>query len=147
MRVPRSPGESIEVDWAGDPMSFADPLSGVLMDAWLFVAAFSFSALTYVEAFTDMRLAAWIDAHVHAFEAFGGTGRLLVPDNLRTGVSRSDRYEPALNPAYARLAEHYGTAIVPARVKRPRDYPEDSVIPSHARQGCPPGLFGSDSSG
>ncbi len=53
---------------------------------------------------------------MHAFKAFGGTARLLVPDNLRTGVSRADRYEPALNPAYAGLAEHYSTAIVPARV-------------------------------
>ena len=82
------------------------------VDAWLFVAALSFSAYAYVEAFTDMTLGSWIDAHVHALEAFGGTARLLVPDNLRTGVSRSDRYEPALNPAYARMAEHYGTAIV-----------------------------------
>jgi len=123
MHIQRSPGESVEVDWAGDAMSFADPVSGEAIDAWLFVAAFSFSAYVYVEAFTDMRLPAWIDAHVHAFEAFGGAGRLLVPDNLRTGVSRSDRYEPALNPAYARLAEHYGTAIVPARVRRPRDKP------------------------
>jgi transposase len=123
MRVPRSPGESIEVDWAGDPMSFADAVIGVPVDAWLFVAAFSFSAYAYVEAFTDMTLRSWIDAHVHAFEAFSGTGRLLVPDNLRTGVSRADRYEPALNPTYARLAEHYGTAIVPARIKRPRDKP------------------------
>jgi len=130
MHVQRSPGESIEVDWAGDAMSFADPLTGARADAWLFVAALSFSAYAYVEAFTDMTLGSWIDAHVHAFEAFGGTARLLVPDNLRTGVSRSDRYEPAPNPAYARLAEHYGTAIVPARVRKPRDYPEDSVIPS-----------------
>ncbi|MFZ5869146.1 MAG: IS21 family transposase [Actinomycetota bacterium] len=123
MRVPRSPGESIEVDWAGDPMCFADPATGEPVPGWLFVAALSFSAYTYVEAFADMRLPAWIDAHVHAFEAFGGAARLLVPDNLRTGVSKADRYEPALNPAYARLAEHYGTAIVPARVKRPRDKP------------------------
>jgi len=123
MRVPRSPGEAIEVDWAGDPMSFADPLTGAPVDAWLFVAAMSFSARAYVEAFADMRLGSWIDAHVHAFEAFGGAARLLVPDNLRAGVSRADRYEPALNPAYARLAEHYGTAIVPARVRRPRDKP------------------------
>lgn len=123
MRIQRTPGESIEVDWAGDAMSFVDPLSGAPTDAWLFVAALSFSAFTYVEAFTDMTLVSWIDAHVHAFEAFGGTARLLVPDNLRTGVSRADRYEPALNPAYAGLAEHYGTAIVPARVKRPRDKP------------------------
>ena len=123
MHVQRSPGESIEVDWAGDAMSFADPLTGARADAWLFVAALSFSAYAYVEAFTDMTLGSWIDAHVHAFEAFGGTARLLVPDNLRTGVSRSDRYEPALNPAYARLAEHYGIAIVPARVRKPRDKP------------------------
>ena len=123
MRIQRSPGESVEVDWAGDPMWFADPLSGTPTQAWVFVAALSFSAYTYVEAFTDMTLSSWIEGHVHAFEQFGGVGRLLVPDNLRTGVSRADRYEPALNPAYAQLAEHYGTAIIPARVKRPRDKP------------------------
>ena len=123
MRIQRSPGESVEVDWAGDPMWFADPLSGIPTQAWVFVAALSFSAYTYVEAFTDMTLSSWIEGHVHAFEQFGGVGRLLVPDNLRTGVSRADRYEPALNPAYAQLAEHYGTAIIPARVKRPRDKP------------------------
>ncbi len=123
MHVQRDPGEQIEVDWAGDAMSFADPLTGAATRAWLFVAALSYSAYAYVEAFGDMTLPSWIDGHVHAFAAFGGTARLLVPDNLRTGVSRSDRYEPALNPTYARLAEHYGTAIVPARVKRPRDKP------------------------
>lgn len=121
MRIRRDPGEQVEVDWAGDPMTFVDPLTGELVRAWLFVAALSFSAYTYVEAFTDMKLDSWVEAHVHAFEAFGGAARLLVPDNLRTGVSRADRYEPALNPAYAQLAEHYGTAVVPARVKRPRD--------------------------
>lgn len=121
MRIQRSPGESVEVDWAGDTMSFADPLTGELQDAWVFVAALSFSAFTYVESFADMTLGSWIDAHVHAFEYFGGAARLLVPDNLRTGVSRSDRYEPTLNASYARMAEHYGTAIIPARVKKPRD--------------------------
>lgn len=121
MHIARNPGESVEVDWAGDPMLFADPVTGAPTEAWLFVAALSFSAYAYVEALPDMTLPSWIDAHVHAFEAFSGSARLLVPDNLRTGVSRSDRYEPALNPTYARLAEHYGTAIVPARVKRPRD--------------------------
>ncbi|HYB38521.1 MAG TPA: IS21 family transposase [Mycobacterium sp.] len=123
MHIRREPGESIEVDWAGDPMGFADPVTGAPVDAWLFVAALSFSAYAYVEAFTDMTLGSWIEAHIHAFETFEGSARLLVPDNLRTGVSRSDRYEPALNPAYARLAEHYDTAIVPARVRKPRDKP------------------------
>lgn len=123
MRIQRNPGESIEVDWAGDPMVYADPLTGEQKQAWVFVAALSFSAYAYVEAFGDMTLGSWIDAHVHALEHFGGAARLLIPDNLRTGVSRSDRYEPALNPAYARLAEHYGTTVIPARVKRPRDKP------------------------
>lgn len=123
MRIARDPGERIEVDWAGDAMSFADPATGQPARAWLFVAALSYSAYAYVEAFADMALGSWVEAHVHAFEFFGGAARLLVPDNLRTGVSRSDRYEPVLNPAYARLAEHYGTAIIPARVKTPRDKP------------------------
>lgn len=123
MRIQRSPGESIEVDWAGDTMVFADPVTGEPVQAWLFVAALSYSAYAYVEAFADMTLGSWIDAHVHAFTEFGGVARLLIPDNLRTGVSKSDRYEPVLNPAYARLAEHYGTAIIPARVKTPRDKP------------------------
>lgn len=123
MRIARDPGEQIEVDWAGDTMTFIDPVTGERLSAYLFVAALSYSALTYVEAFVDMTLLSWIDAHVHAFESFNGTARLLVPDNLRTGVSKADRYEPVFNPAYARLAEHYGTAIVPARVKRPRDKP------------------------
>jgi hypothetical protein len=62
MRIQRSPGESVEVDWAGDPMWFADPLSGTPTQAWVFVAALSFSAYTYVEAFTDMTLSSWIGA-------------------------------------------------------------------------------------
>ncbi len=123
MRIPRTPGEAVEVDWAGDPMSYADPLTGTAVRAWLFVAALPYSAYTFVEAFTDMTLGSWIEAHVHAFEFFGGAARLLIPDNLRAGVSHADRYEPVLNPAYAGLAEHYGTAIVPARIGKPRDKP------------------------
>ncbi|MDR2253375.1 MAG: IS21 family transposase [Bifidobacteriaceae bacterium] len=121
MRMVRSPGEAVEVDWAGDPMAYADAATGEPREAWLFVAALPYSAYAYVEAFADMRLGSWVDAHVAAFEHFGGAARILVPDNLRAGVSKADRYEPALNPAYARCAEHYGTAVVPARVGRPRD--------------------------
>ena len=123
MRIVRDPAEQTEVDWAGDTMSFIDPASGEVLPAFLFVAALSYSALTFVEAFPDMTLPSWIEAHVDAFEFFGGTTRLLTPDNLRTGVTRADRYEPVLNTVYARLADHYGTAIIPARVRRPRDKP------------------------
>jgi len=121
MRIERKPGEVLEVDWAGDTMVFLDPGTGVARKAFLFVAALPYSAYFYVEAFADQKLASWLDAHVGAFEFFGGAGRLLVPDNLRTGVTKADRYEPVLNLAYAQLAEHYGTAVIPARVRRPRD--------------------------
>jgi transposase len=129
MTVPRSPGESVEVDWAGDPMGYLDPLTGAPCRGWLFVAALSYSAFGYVEACPDMSLDSWITAHVNAFDWFGGSARLLIPDNLRAGVSKPDRYEPVLNPAYEALAEHYGTAVIPARVRRPRDKPlaENSV--------------------
>jgi transposase len=123
MHIPRSPGEIMEVDWAGDTMEFADPLTGEICPAYLFVAALTYSAYAYVEAFAKTDLPAWIEAHIHAFGRFGGSARLLVPDNLRTGVTKADRYEPALNAAYAALAEHYSTVIIPARVRRPRDKP------------------------
>lgn len=121
MRIVRKPGERVEVDWAGDTMRFLDPASGVEKKAYLFVAALPYSAYLYVEAFADMSLASWLDAHVSAFETFGGSGRFLVPDNLRTGVSKADRYEPVVNKAYAALAEHYGTVVMPARVRKPKD--------------------------
>jgi transposase len=113
----------LEVDWAGDTMTWVDPATGAHRKAFLFVAAMSYSVYTYVGAFGDMTLESWIDAHVAAFEFFGGAARLLVCDNLRAGVSKADRYEPALNPAYQQMADHYGTAVVPARVRRPRDKP------------------------
>ena len=86
MHIQRDPGESIEVDWAGDPMSFADPVTGAPVDAWLFVAALSFSAYAYVGAFTDMTLGSWIEAHVHAFETFEGTARAGARQPSRRGV-------------------------------------------------------------
>lgn len=123
MRIERKPGERIEVDWAGDTMTFIDPGSGASQKAYLFVAALSYSAYYYIEAFADMSLVSWLDAHIAAFESFGGVGRFLIPDNLRTGVSKADRYEPVVNPAYGQLADHYGTVVMPARTATPRDKP------------------------
>lgn len=123
MHISRIPADICEVDWAGDTMSYLDSVTGEAKKAYLFVASLTYSTYSYVEAFSDMKLANWIDAHIHAFTFFGGTTRLLVPDNLRTGVSRADRYEPALNALYAQMAEHYGTTIIPARVRAPKDKP------------------------
>ena len=89
--------------------------------AYLFVAALPCSSYLYVEACTDMKQENWLMCHVHAYEYFGGVTRVLVPDNLKTGVTANTRYETQLNESYRELAEYYGTAIVPARVRKPQD--------------------------
>jgi len=80
-----------------------------------------FSGYTYVEAFCDEKQASWVQAHINAYKFFGGVTRLLRPDNLRTGVSKADRYEPEINPVYRDMAEYYGTYVSPARVLKPKD--------------------------
>ncbi len=123
MHIPRRPAETVEVDWAGDPAHVIDPDTGELMDAHLFVATLPYSQYTYVEAFTDEKTKNWIRAHVHMYDYFGGVTTMLVPDNCTTAVnhSRSDWYTAQLNRTYGEMAEHYGTAVVPARVRHPKD--------------------------
>jgi len=114
-------GEKLFVDWAGETLSLVDPHSGAIRPAYLFVAALGASNYTYAEAFEDRRLASWIEAHIHAWEFFGGVARVTVPDNPKTAVIRACRYEPALQRTYEELAEHYGTVIIPARSGEARD--------------------------
>ena len=114
-------GEKGFVDWAGATIPVHDPISGEIWQASLFVLVLGASSYTYAEATRDQQLTAWISAHIHAFEYFGGVPRLLIPDNPRTGVSRACRYDPDLNPTYQEMAMHYGVGVVPARPYRPRD--------------------------
>jgi transposase len=124
MHIERKPGEQIEVDWAGDPAHIIDPDTGEITKASVFVGVMSYSQYAYVEAFINEKQQAWITAHVNMYQFFGGVARILVPDNLKTGVVRpSDWYNPQLNQVYQEMAEHYGTAIIPARVKKPQDKP------------------------
>ena len=101
--------------------SLFDSITGEEYKAYLFVAALPCSSYLYVEACTDMKQENWLMCHVHAYEYFGGVTRVLVPDNLKTGVTANTRYETQLNESYRELAEYYGTAIVPARVRKPQD--------------------------
>ena len=105
-------GEKGFVDWAGATIPVQDPVTGVIGPASLFVMVLGASSYTYVEATRDQQLTAWIRSHIHAFEYFGGVPRLLVPDNLRTGVSRACRYDPDINPNYQEMAMHYGVGVV-----------------------------------
>ena len=123
MHIPRKPGEQIEVDWAGDPAHIIDPDTGEITDAYIFVGIMTYSQYAYVEAFINERERAWITAHVHMLEYFGGVPKIIVPDNTSTAVnhSKSDWYNASLNATYHEWAEHYNTAIIPARVRRPKD--------------------------
>jgi transposase len=123
MRINRKPGDRMEVDWAGQTTPIRDNVTGDNIPAYIFVAVLPASQYTYVEAFTTQNLENWITAHIHAFVHFGGVPRMVVPDNLKTGVDKIEWYTPVINKTYHEMGEHYGTAIVPARVKKPKDKP------------------------
>ena len=115
------PGQVMEVDWSGATMWLADPVTGEASKAYLFVAVLPYSQYTYVEATADMRERAWLMCHVHAYEFFGGVAARLVCDNLKTGVRSHPRNgEPVLNEAYESLGRHYGAAIAPTGVRKPK---------------------------
>jgi transposase len=121
LRQVHVPGEKLFVDWAGQTVPIHNARDGSVGRAHLFVAVLGASNKIYAEAFANEQLAAWLAAHCHTYSFFGGVTRITVPDNLKTGVVRPCRYEPLLHRSYQELAEHYGTVIIPARVKKPRD--------------------------
>jgi hypothetical protein len=111
----------MEVDWAGQTAGIIDTDTGEIIEAYVFVAALPYSGYGYVEAFFSQNQESWIAAHVNAYSFFGGVTRILVPDNLKTGVDRVSRTETVINKTYQEMAQHYGTAVIPARVKSPKD--------------------------
>jgi transposase len=123
MHIQRKPGEQIEVDWAGQTAAIINDETGEIIPVYVFVAVLSYSQYAYVEAFLTRNQECWIAAHVNMYRYFGGVSKLLVPDNLKTGVERTDWYSPTVNKVYHEMAEHYDTAVIPARVRKPKDKP------------------------
>ena len=125
MHIPRKPGEQIEVDWAGDPAHIIDPDTGEITDAWIFVGVLTYSQYAFVKAYMNEKTDNWIKAHVQMFDFFGGVTPMLVSDNCTTAVNhkKSDWYNTALNTTYHEMAEHYNLAILPARIRKPKDKP------------------------
>lgn len=122
MRQEHRAGEKLFVDYAGPTIPIYDPLSGeVMARAQLFVAALGASSYLYAEATASQGLTDWIGSHVHAFEYMGGAAKILVPDNLKSGVKKPNRYEAELTRTYEEMAAHYGAAVIPARPYKPRD--------------------------
>jgi len=128
-----SQGQQIEVDWAGDPVHIIDPYTGEMTPAYIFIGVMTYSQYTFVEAFINEKQRAWNTAHVHMYEFFGGVTPILVSDNAPKATNRkqSDRYDPALIRAYEELAEHYNTAVIPARVRALKDKPNAEGNFSH----------------
>ncbi|MGH4138333.1 hypothetical protein [Clostridium sp.] len=88
MHIDRKPGEQLEVDWAGQTSPIIDRSTCEVINAYIFVAALSSSKYTYVETFLSQNQECWITAHINTYNFFGGVTRILIPDNLKTGVNR-----------------------------------------------------------
>lgn len=121
LRFEHAPGDKLFVDYAGLTLPIIDRHTGELRPAQIFVATLGHSGYTFAEAALSQALPDWLASHVRAFEFLGGVPAAVVPDNLKAGVIRAHRYAPDLNPAYQELAAHYGLAILPTRVRAPRD--------------------------
>jgi len=121
LRQEHRAGEKLFIDYAGQTVSIVNPKNGEITEAQIFVATLGASNYTFAEASLAQDLPSWIKSHIHAFEFFGGLPEILVPDNLKAGVTNPCRYEPDINPTYQDLAEHYGITVIPARSRKPRD--------------------------
>jgi len=114
-------GEKLFVDFAGLTMPLTDPETGEVRQVQIFDSAMGASQRIFARAYPAQTLENWLSANADAFEFYGALPEILVPDNLKAGVTRGDRFEPAVNPAFADFARHYGIAVIPARPQKPRD--------------------------
>lgn len=121
MKQTHPAGKKLFVDFSGLCVPWLDVETGELRNAEIFVAVLGASNYTFAKAVLDQSSQSWLDSHISALEFFGGVPEAIVPDNLRSGVSRACRYDPDTNPAYLAFAEHYETAIIPTRAYKPRD--------------------------
>lgn len=121
MRQTHRAGEKLFIDYAGLTVPVVDRETGEIRQAQIFVAVLGASSYTYCEATWTQMLPDWIASHVRALQYMGGAPEVLVPDNLKSGVTSPHLYEPDLNPTYQEMASHYGVAVLPARVCRPKD--------------------------
>jgi transposase len=121
MRQHHRPGEKLFVDYCGMTLPIVNPDTGEIREAQVFVAVLGASSYTYAEATWSQQLPDWIGSHVRAFQFYGGLPDIIVPDNLKSAVTKACRYDPDLNPTYQQMAEYYGVAVVPARPYKPKD--------------------------
>ena len=127
MRQVHRAGEKLFVDFSGRRPHLVDPTTGEELLVELFVGVLGASGLIYAEATRSQDLPSWVGAHVRMLEYFQGSTAIWVPDNLKSGVTTADRYEPEINRTYGELAQHYGAVVIPARAAHPKDKPHVEV--------------------
>jgi transposase len=121
MRQTHKAGEKTFIDYSGDSITLVDPKTGEQIKTELFVAALGASSYVFAEVTLTQKSPDWVSSHVRMAEFFGGATEIWVPDNLKSGVTKADRYEALLNETYRECARHYGTCVIPARVVKPKD--------------------------
>jgi transposase len=114
-------GEKLFVDYAGMTIDITDPATGEIKEAQIFVGTLGASNYTFAEATWTQKIEDWLASHRRMLEFFAGVPEIIVPDNLKTGVRSPSYYEPDINKSYLEFAEHYGLAVIPARVRKPKD--------------------------
>lgn len=121
MRQVHRAGEKLFIDYCGQTVPVIDTSTGEVHDCQVFVAVLGASNYAYAEATFTQGLQDWTNSHVRTFEFLGGVPEILIPDNLLSGITKPCRYEPGVNRTYQELAVHYGTVVIPARVRKPKD--------------------------
>ena len=114
-------GDLLFVDYSGDGLSYIDRTTGEIIPVELYCCCWGASNYSYVEATLTQSKEAFVYSHVHGFRYFEVVPYGLIPDNLKSGVKVPDRYDPVINPLYLEMSRHYHTAVIPARVREPRD--------------------------
>jgi transposase len=121
MRQEHKAGEKTFIDYAGSTIDVIDQETGEVRAAQIFVSALGASSYVFAEATWTQTLPDWLMSHRRMVEYYKGVSEILVPDNLKSGVTKADRYEAKINRAYQEFAEHYGTCVIPARARKPKD--------------------------
>lgn len=121
MHIDHKAGDKMFVDFCGDKLHLVDIQTGEIRDLEVFVSILGCSQHTYVEATRSQTKEDFIECCRHSFEYFGGVTKAIVPDNLKSAVTKSSKYEPIINETFASFAEHYNTVILPARAYKPKD--------------------------
>lgn len=121
MRQEHKAGDKAFSDFAGKTLPITNPRTGEVKGAHLFVCTLGASNFTFADLFLDESTESWCNGHAAAFSYFGGSPRIMVPDNPKPVITTANPYEPDVNPSFAQMAAHYDVAVMPARVRRPRD--------------------------